>query len=98
MGVWPDERHHLLPVDARIYRRIQDDLRGISGRGTAEDIERIAGLMDELAVSAADPGPESLVIDVEQIKRMAEGLRTRNSFSPPQLAAAIESYVREESR
>ena len=58
---------------------------------------RLADDIDGLATSAADPGPESIVMEVDDLRSVAELLRTVDSFSPSALLAKIASCVEVEN-
>ena len=92
----PDDPQHWAPVSEPRYAGIIGRLRAQPSRAywTADERTRMADDIDGLALSADDPGPQSIVMAVDQLRRIANGLRARESFSPPQLAAALAGYVR----
>ena len=90
---------HYCPVTKSRYVHIQRILTtdhrrrdwSYSGRlGIADDL-------DALATSADDPGPEWIVMEVDDLRRIAEALRTVESLSPPQLSAALAGCVEVEA-
>ena len=95
----PDDPQHWAPVNEERFTAILGKLRAHPERAywTADERRKLADDIDALALSADDPvsgpGEQSIVMAVDQLTRIANGLRARSSFSPPQLAAALASYV-----
>ena len=95
----PDDPQHWAPVNEERFTAILGKLRAHPERAywTADERRKLADDIDALALSADDPvsgpGEQSIVMAVDQLTRIANGLRARSSFSPPQLAAALASYA-----
>ncbi len=90
-----DNPQHWAPVSEPRYAGIILRLRRSQPPSywTRSNRMRLADDIDGLALSAGDPGQQSIVMAVDQLRRVANGLRARQSFSPPRLAATLESYV-----
>ena len=91
----PDDPQHWAPVSEPRYAGIILRLRRSQPPAYWTRVERmrLADDIDGLALTADDPGPQSIVMAVDQLRRVATGIRARQSFSPPRLAATLESYV-----
>ena len=94
----PDHPQHWCPVNSDLYRAIQDRLKAHLERDywDASNRTRLADDIDALALSADDPGPDNLVMAVDQLRRIANGLRVRRSFSPPQVSNALAGYIKQD--
>ena len=88
---------HYCPVAKSRYARIQRTLTADHRRRdwSVQGRVRLADDIDELALSASDPG-EYIVMEVDELRDMAALLRTVDSFSPPQLSAALAGCVEPE--
>ena len=94
----PDHPQHWCPVNSDRYRAIQDRLKAHPEREYWDAAKRtvLADDIDALALSSEDPGPDNLVMAVDQLRRIANGLRVRRSFSPPQVSNALASYIKQD--
>lgn len=67
---------------------------------SVEGTERLAADIDELVISALDPGHETIAMDVMRMTTLAVGLRAlreRETFSPHGLVAALAGCVQDEA-
>ena len=91
----PDKPEHFAPVSSMLLSQLSNKLTDHPERDYWDESNRMemADAIDGLAESASDAGPDSVVMAVDQLRRIAAGLRGRDSFSPPQLYSDIFSYI-----